>query len=124
MAFVLVERRNTAAVVDLRALADRTVGAGLVAAATSTFALFSVLLLVSLDLQVVGGFSGLHTAAVFTPMTLVMVLAGPRGGRWAARSGALPVLVTGLLVAAVALAALDATLGRPVPGCRSRRCWR
>ena len=84
------ERRNTAAVVDLRALADRSVGAGLVAAATSTFALFSVLLLVSLDLQVVGGFSGLHTAAVFTPMTLVMVLAGPAGGRWSARSGACP----------------------------------
>jgi MFS family permease len=46
----------------------------------------------------------------------VMVLAGPAGGRWAARSGARPVLVTGLLVAAVALAALDATLGRPVRG--------
>src|SRR5205807_9046335 len=88
----------------------------LVAAATSTFALFSVLLLVSLDLQVVGGFSGLHTAAVFTPMTLVMVLAGPAGGRWAARGGPRPVLVSGLVIAAVALAALDATLGRPVRG--------
>ena len=116
VAFVLVERRNVFAVVDLRALANRDVGAGLVAAATSTFALFSVLLLVSLDLQVVGGFSGLRTAAVFTPMTLVMVLAGPAGGRWAARSGPRPVLVTGLGVAAVALAALDATLGRPVRG--------
>jgi len=116
VAFVLVERRSSSAVVDLRALADRSVGAGLVAAATSTFALFSVLLLVSLDLQVVGGFSGLHTAAVFTPMTLVMVLAGPAGGRWAARGGPRPVLVSGLVIAAVALAALDATLGRPVRG--------
>ena len=114
VAFVLAERRSSAAVVDLHALGDRSVGAGLVAAATSTFALFAVLLLVSLDLQVVGGYSGLRTAAVFTPMTLVMVLAGPAGGRWAVARGPRPVLVSGLLVAAVALAALDASLGRPV----------
>lgn len=114
VSFVLAERRSSAAVVDLAALGDRSVGAGLVAAATSTFALFAVLLLISLDLQVVGGFSGLRTAAVFTPMTLVMVLAGPAGGRWAVARGPRPVLVSGLLVAAVSLAALDATVGRPV----------
>ena len=114
--FVVVERRSASAVVDLRLLGDRVVGAGLLAAATSTFALFAVLLLVSLDLQVVGAYSGLATAAVFTPMTLVMVLAGPAGGRWAARRGPRPVLLTGLLLAAVALAALDVSLGRPVRG--------
>jgi MFS family permease len=115
-AFVSVERRSPTAVVDLRVFGDRSVGAGLVAAATSTFALFAVLLLVSLDLQVVGDYSGLATAAVFTPMALVMVLAGPAGGRWSARAGPRPVLLTGLLVAALALTALDASLGRPVRG--------
>jgi MFS family permease len=114
--FVVVERRGGAAVIDVRLLRDRGVGAGLVAAATSTFALFSVLLLVSLDVQVVGGYSGLATAAVFTPMTLVMVVAGPAGGRWEAARGPREVLVAGLVLSAVALAALDLTLGRPVRG--------
>jgi len=113
---VVVERRRGTVVIDVAALGDRGVGAGLVAAATSTFALFSVLLLVSLDVQVVGGYSGLATAAVFTPMTLVMVVAGPAGGRWEAARGPREVLVAGLLLAAVSLAALDATLGRPVRG--------
>jgi MFS family permease len=114
--FVVVQRRSSAAVVDLTLLGDRVVGAGLLAAAASTFALFAVLLLVSLELQVVGGYSGLGTAAVFTPMTLVMVVAGPAGGRWSIRRGPRNVLVTGLVLAAVGLGALDASLGRPVRG--------
>ena len=113
-AFVAVERSRPHAVVDLGLLRDRVAAAGLWAAATSTFALFSVLLLVSLDLEVVGGYSGLATAAVFTPMTLVMIGAGILGGRWAARFGARVTIVSGLSLAAVGLAALDATLTRRV----------
>lgn len=113
-AFFAVERRSPYAVVDLALFRDRLVAAGLVAATTSTFALFSVLLLISLDLQVVGGYSGLLTAGVFTPMTVVMVLAGPLGGRWAAARGPTAPLVTGLVVAAAALGVLDHSLGRPV----------
>jgi EmrB/QacA subfamily drug resistance transporter len=112
--FLIVERRAPNPVVDLTLLRDRQVAAGLLAAAASTFALFSVLLLVSLDLQVVGGYSGLATAAVFTPMTLVMVLAGPAGGRLVVERGARTTLSLGLVVAAAALAALDVTLGRPI----------
>jgi hypothetical protein len=47
-------------------------------------------------------------------MTLVMVLAGPVGGRLVVERGARFTLALGLVVAAGALAALDATLGRPV----------
>jgi len=112
--FLVVERRAPNPVVDLGLFRDRQVAAGLLAAAASTFALFSVLLLVSLDLQVVGGYSGLATAAVFTPMTLVMVLAGPVGGRLVVDRGPRFTLALGLVFAAVALAALDATLGRPI----------
>ena len=115
-AFVIAARRSPAPAVDLTVLGDRIVGAGLLAAAASTFALFAVLLLVSLELQVVGRYSGLATAAVFTPMTLVMVVAGPAGGRWGIRHGPRRVLVAGLVLAAVGLGALDASLGRPVRG--------
>jgi EmrB/QacA subfamily drug resistance transporter len=114
IAFIVVEKRSPYAVVDLPLFRDRLVASGLVAATASTFALFSVLLLISLDLQVVGGYSGLATAGVFTPMTVVMVLAGPVGGRWSASRGPLAPLVTGLLVAAAALGVLDHSLGRPV----------
>jgi MFS family permease len=113
--FVSVERRHPEPVLDLSMFRDRTVSAGLLAAAASTFALFSVLLLVSLDLQIVGGFSGLKTAGIFTPMTVAMVAAGPVGARWATRSGPASPLVAGLVIATVACMWLDLELVRPVP---------
>ena len=113
--FVSVERRHPEPVLDLSMFRDRTVSAGLLAAAASTFALFSVLLLVSLDLQIVGGYSGLGTAGIFTPMTVAMVAAGPLGARWAARHGPARPLVAGLVVATVACLGLDLVLVRPVP---------
>jgi MFS family permease len=91
------------------------VAAGLIAAAASSFALFAVLLLVSLDLEIVGEFSGLETAAIFAPMTLAMVVAGPLGGRLVARVGPAPPLVGGLSLSAVACGWLDLVLVRPVP---------
>lgn len=115
LAFVSVERRHEEPVVDLAVLRDPRVAAGLVAAAASTFALFAVLLLVSLDLQIAGDFSGLGTAGVFAPMTVAMVVAGPLGGRWVAWRGPAQPLVGGLLLAAAGCAWLDVELVRPVP---------
>ena len=113
--FVRVERTHPEPVLDLTLFRDRTVSAGLLAAAASTFALFSVLLFMSLDLQIVGGYSGLGTAGIFTPMTVALVLAGPAGARWAARSGPAAPLLGGLVVATVACIGLDVVLVRPVP---------
>jgi MFS family permease len=113
--FLRVERRQDEPVLDLTLFRDRVVTAGLVAAASSTFALFAVLLLVSLDLQIVGDYSGLETAAVFTPMTTAMVLAGTAGGRWAGRQGPGPPLVTGLAIATVGCTFLDLVTLRPIP---------
>ena len=115
LAFVRAERGAAEPVLDLALLRDRTVSAGLLAAAASTFALFSVLLLMSLDVEVVGGYGGLKTAGVFAPMTVAMVVAGPLGARWAARRGPAWPLVGGLLLAAVACAGLDAAVVRPIP---------
>jgi MFS family permease len=112
--FVFVERGRSDGVLDLSAVRDPLVASGLLAAAASSFALFSVLLLVSLDLQVVSHYSALSTAGVFAPMTVAMVLAGLVGGRWAARAGPRSPLVAGLAIAAVSLGALDLALGRPL----------
>jgi hypothetical protein len=113
--FVSVERRHPEPVLDLSLFRDRTVSAGLLAAATSTFALFSVLLLMSLDLEIVGGFTGLGTAGMFTPMTIAMVAAGPLGARWAARRSPAQPLVAGLVIATGACLWLDLEVVRPVP---------
>ena len=113
--FIRVERVHPEPVLDLTLFRDRTVSAGLLAAATSTFALFSVLLLVSLDLEIVGGYSGLRTAGVFAPMTVAMVAAGPLGARWALRQGSAAPLVGGLVVATLACLWLDLELVRPIP---------
>ena len=113
--FIRVERRAAEPVLDLSLFRDRTVSAGLLAAAASTFALFAVLLLMSLDVEVVGEYGGLRTAGVFTPMTVAMVAAGPMGARWAARRGPARPLVGGLALASVACAGLDAAVVRPIP---------
>jgi MFS family permease len=113
--FVSAERRHPEPVLDLSLFRDRTVSAGLLAAATSTFALFSVLLLMSLDLEIVGEFTGLETAGVFTPMTVAMVVAGPLGARWAARHGPAAPLIGGLVIATFACLWLDLEVVRPVP---------
>src|SRR4051812_38202854 len=135
--FLVVERRQDEPVVDLALLRDRVAAAGLLAAATSTFALFAVLLLVSLELQIVGDYGGLATAGgvpplaagvgvggaggglgaggMFAPMTAAMVVTGPIGGRWASRRGPSGPLLAGLALATVSCALLDLTLSRPIP---------
>lgn len=115
LAFLAVERSQDEPVVEFAVLRDRLAAAGLVTAAASTFALFAVLLLVSLELQIVGGYGGLKTAGMFAPMTAAMVLTGPVGGRWAASRGPAPPLLGGLVLAAAACTGLDATLARPIP---------
>jgi MFS family permease len=114
-AFIRVERAHPGPVLDLSLFRDRTVSAGLLAAAASTFALFAVLLLMSLDVEVVGGYGGLRTAGVFAPMTVAMVAAGPLGAWWATRRGPARPLVGGLALASVACAGLDAAVVRPIP---------
>jgi len=113
--FVRVERRQEEPVVDLALLRDPFAAAGLLAAAAASFALFAVLLLVSLELQIVGSYSGLATAGMFAPMTAAMVVTGPIGGRWAAARGPRPPLLGGLSLAALSCLVLDLTLARPVP---------
>jgi MFS family permease len=113
--FIRVEKGHPEPVLDLSLFRDRALSAGLLAAAASTFALFSVLLLVSLDLEVVGGYSGLGTAGIFAPMTVAMVVAGPIGARLGLRYGIAAPLVGGLVVATVACLWLDVELVQPVP---------
>ncbi len=51
------------------------------------FGVFSIFFLTALYLQVVLGYTAYHTAALFVPMALGMIVASAIAGRWVAESG-------------------------------------
>lgn len=106
IAFVHVERRAEAPVLQLALFGNRAfVSANLVAFAVN-FAVFAVFLFLSLYLQLDFGLSGLATAARFVPMSAGMILAAPLAGRWLARVGPRGPLILGLVAAVGGLLAL------------------
>jgi MFS transporter, DHA2 family, methylenomycin A resistance protein len=62
--------------------------------------LYGILFFYSIDLQQYRHYSTLAAGLAFLPMTILMALLGPVAGRLSARFGTMPVMVTGLLVAA------------------------
>jgi len=91
-------------------LGRRTLGPNAAALAAS-FTVFAVFFFVSLDLQTVGDADALGTAAVFLPMTVVIVAGALVAGRWSAARGPTEPMVLGLLLAAGGLLLTDRTLG-------------
>jgi len=114
VAFVAIERRSDAPIVDFRFFRSRQfVGANLVAFMVS-FAMFAMFFFIALYLQNVLGYGPLEAGIRFLPSTLVVMVVGPLAGRLVDRIGARSLMVGGLLIIAVALAwqtRLDATTG-------------
>ena len=102
-AFVVIERRSDAPIVDFQFFRSRSfVGANLVAFAVS-FAMFAMFFFIALYMQNILGYGPLEAGLRFLPSTLVIMVAGPLAGRLADRVGPRPPLVTGLLFIAVSL---------------------
>ena len=100
VAFVLVERRAASPMLPLRIFASRQFRAvnGLT---FGLYAAFSVVLfLLTLQLQVVAGFSPLAAGTATLPITVVMLLLSARAGALAQRIGPRPQLVLGPVVCA------------------------
>jgi EmrB/QacA subfamily drug resistance transporter len=103
VAFVAVERRVRAPMVDFAFFRSRDfVGASVVAFIVS-FAMLAMFFFIALYMQNILGYSPLQAGARFLPSTLVIMVVGPIAGRLTDRIGSRPLLVTGLLIVAASL---------------------
>jgi MFS family permease len=107
-AVILVERRATSPIVDLRLLKDRRVANALFAAFAVYFGIFSIFFFTALYLDLVEGYGGLDFAALFGAMAAAIVAGGLAAGWWVGRGATAAPMVTGALIAA---AGILATLG-------------
>ena len=80
-AFVVLERRQRAPMLDLTLFRNRTyVGANLAILLVS-LAMFGVFFFVSLFLQNILGYSAVEAGAAFLPMTILIIIVAPIAGR-------------------------------------------
>jgi MFS family permease len=99
-------------VVDLALFRSRAFALGNVTGLLSYAVTFGVFLLIPFELERVFGASPLIAGAVLTAVPVALAVVAPLSGNWSDRVGARPPTVSGMLVAAAALAALAATVGR------------
>ncbi|HET6809861.1 MAG TPA: MFS transporter [Acidimicrobiales bacterium] len=104
VAFVLVERRASNPVLDLRCLRRPDFAGANVVAFAAYFATFCIFFFVSLYLQLVGTTSGYGVALDFVPMAAALVIASVFSGRWVAVSGPRMPMVFGCLATAAGVA--------------------
>ncbi len=103
VAFVVVERRVAAPMVDFRFFRSRGfVGANIVAFIIS-FAMLATFFFIALYLQNVRGYSPLQAGVRFLPMTAIIIVAGPVAGRLSDRIGPRLLITVGLALTAASL---------------------
>jgi EmrB/QacA subfamily drug resistance transporter len=102
VAFVSIERRAKAPLLDLRLFKIRAFGGGTFAALLEGTAWQGMLFITSLFMQIALGFSALQAGLGFIPLEVMFILVGPLSGRLSDRysSRALPTI--GILVSATA----------------------
>src|SRR6266536_3523455 len=111
-AFLLVESRSRAPMLDPRYFRLPGFSGPLVVAFAVYFGVFSIFFFTALYLEVVVGYSGYRTAGQFAPMAVAMVGGSLLTGRWVARSGGRIPMVTGCLLAAAGILLTARYLGR------------
>lgn len=105
-AFVLWERRRPEPLMPLRLFADRTFSVMIVLNAVVQFALLSMLLVNSINLQSALGMTALRSGLTGLPLTVVLSAVAPFAGRLTDRFGGKFVLMTGLVVYAIGIAGI------------------
>ena len=110
VAFVLWERRAAHPLLDLGLLRTPAFATPNVVAFCCYFATFAIFFFTALYLGEVAGFSGYRIAAVFLPMTAVMIAASLLAGRYTSAVGVRWLLVAGCLLFAVGLLATNVVL--------------
>jgi MFS family permease len=102
-AFVVVELRVRAPMLDFGFFRSRTSAGANVVAFLVTFAMFAQFFFLTLYMQNVLHYSPLQTGVRFLPATLVIIVMGPLAGRLTDRVGPRPLLAVGLVIVGAAL---------------------
>ena len=103
VAFVAIERRAAAPVVDFDALRSKQfLGANVVAFMVS-FGMLAMFFFLALYMQNILGYSPLEAGIRFLPSTVVIIFVAPVAGRLADRIGPRSLMVAGMVIVAVSL---------------------
>ena len=121
VAFLVIERRRRAPMLDLTLFRSGTYAGANLAMLLVALAMFGVFFFVSLFMQNVLGYSAVQAGAAFLPMTLVIILVAPIAGRLSDRHGSRWLMSGGMVLLAVQLLYLsqlgrDATFWNLLPG--------
>ena len=120
--FVAWERRHREPLVPLGLFRGRTFAIMVVLSVAVQFALQSMLLVNSINLQSVLGFSATRAGLTSLPLTLALTALAPFAGGLTDRFGGKYVLMAGLAVYAAGIAGVAAVSSTMPPRSRSRRC--
>lgn len=114
--FVRVESRSRSPMLDPRYFRPPIVRTALFAAFAVYFAVFAILFLTALYLDVALHYSGWELAAMFAPMALAIVVGGLVAGPWVGRRGSRHPMVVGCALAAAGIALTRVEITRlPLP---------
>jgi EmrB/QacA subfamily drug resistance transporter len=103
VAFVAIELRVRAPMVDFSFFRSRSFLGACLVAFVVTFSMMAMFFFLALYMQNVLGFSPLEAGVRFLPSTLVLIVMGPTAGRLADRIGSRPLIVVGLMLSASSL---------------------
>jgi EmrB/QacA subfamily drug resistance transporter len=120
-AFVAVELRVKAPMVEFRFFSDRNFLGAVVVALIVSFAMLGVFFFLALYMQNILGYSALQAGVRFLPSTLMVVVVAPVAGRLADRIGPRWLIAAGLTIVAASLysfsgIAVDSSYGELLPG--------
>jgi EmrB/QacA subfamily drug resistance transporter len=113
-AFVVIEKRAAAPMLDLTIFENRMFAAATAAAFINGLSRFALLFVFVFYFQGVMGDDPITAGIKLTPMAIGMLVSSPLAGIWADRHGSRMLAASGMLVSAVALAGMT-TLGESSP---------
>jgi EmrB/QacA subfamily drug resistance transporter len=102
-AFLLIERRRRAPMLDLTLFRSGTYAGANLAMLLVALAMFGVFFFVSLYMQNVLGYSAVQAGAAFLPMTLLIILVAPVAGKLSDRHGSRWLMSGGMVLLGIQL---------------------